>query len=56
MTSAVTATNSRPESRIPAGIPLRESWSEWLDRHSGTVFIAPAIIKMIEQGSFSSFG
>ena len=26
----------------PAGV-MRESWSEWLDRHSGTLFIAPAV-------------
>jgi multiple sugar transport system permease protein len=47
MTSAVTTVTDRPESRIPAGIPLRESWSEWLDRHSGTVFIAPAIVMIL---------
>ncbi len=27
----------------PAGAPLREGLSEWVDRHSGTFFIAPAV-------------
>jgi multiple sugar transport system permease protein len=27
----------------PAGQPLRETWGEWVDRHAGTFFIAPAV-------------
>jgi multiple sugar transport system permease protein len=36
-------TENRQPGISPAGPTLRESWSEWLDRHSGTFFIAPAV-------------
>jgi multiple sugar transport system permease protein len=35
--------NNQPGSNAPAGHSQTESWSEWIDRHSGTLFIAPAI-------------
>jgi len=28
---------------IPAGVSTRERFGEWVDRHSGTFFIAPAV-------------
>ena len=31
----------------PAGIHLRENWGEWLDRHSRTFFIAPAVVLIL---------
>jgi multiple sugar transport system permease protein len=34
--------SGRPGSSSPAGLPL-ETWSEWFDRHSRIVFIAPAV-------------
>lgn len=31
----------------PAGLRPRETWGEWLDQRSGTVFIAPAVILIL---------
>jgi multiple sugar transport system permease protein len=37
----------RPEALVPAGGRSQESWAEWLDRHSRTIFIAPAIVMIL---------
>ncbi|MGQ0485162.1 MAG: carbohydrate ABC transporter permease [Hyphomicrobiales bacterium] len=39
--------SSRPGTTFPAGLSSRESWSEWFDRHSRTIFIAPAIVMIL---------
>ena len=39
---SVTKTKGQPGSS-PAGLFPSESWGEWIDRHSGTYFIAPAV-------------
>ena len=38
-----------------AGSPLRESWGEWIDRHSGTFFIAPAVTLILIFAIFPTF-
>jgi multiple sugar transport system permease protein len=48
------ATNSRP-GVSPAGTPLRESWGEWVDRHAGTFFIAPAVTLILIFAIFPTF-
>ncbi|MDJ0631405.1 MAG: sugar ABC transporter permease [Rhodobacter sp.] len=35
--------NIRQPGISPAGVPFRERLGEWVDRHSGTFFIAPAV-------------
>jgi multiple sugar transport system permease protein len=40
-------TIGRPEHIVPAGTSSRETWPEWFDRHSRTIFIAPAIIMIL---------
>lgn len=39
----------------PAGTSFGESWSEWLDRHSGTFFIAPAVTLILIFSIFPTF-
>ena len=39
----------------PAGPSQAESWSEWLDRHSRTFFIAPAVIMIAVFAIFPTF-
>jgi multiple sugar transport system permease protein len=39
----------------PAGIFHRESWGEWLDRHSRTFFIAPAVVLILIFAIFPTF-
>jgi multiple sugar transport system permease protein len=39
----------------PAGVPYRESWAEWVDRHSRTYFIAPAVILILIFAIFPTF-
>ncbi len=38
---------ARPERTASAGTRQRENWSEWFDRHSREIFIAPAIIMIL---------
>ncbi len=38
-----------------AGGSQRESWSEWVDRHSGTFFIAPAVTLILIFAIFPTF-
>lgn len=47
MTASGHSQGARPEQTVPAGSRFRESWSEWLDRHSGRVFIGPAIVMIL---------
>jgi multiple sugar transport system permease protein len=42
----LTATG-RPGDLLPAGPAHSESWSEWLDRRAGTIFLAPAVILIL---------
>lgn len=39
----------------PAGILQRENWGEWLDRHSRTFFIAPAVVLILIFAIFPTF-
>jgi multiple sugar transport system permease protein len=39
----------------PAGLPHRESWPEWFDRHSRTIFIAPAVTLILIFAIFPTF-
>jgi multiple sugar transport system permease protein len=39
----------------PAGLSRRESWGEWLDRHSRTFFIAPAVMLILVFAIFPTF-
>lgn len=39
----------------PAGVSRRESWGEWLDRHSRTFFIAPAVTLILVFAIFPTF-
>src|SRR5215204_4984991 len=39
----------------PAGVLPHESWGEWLDRHSRTFFIAPAVILILIFAIFPTF-
>ena len=39
----------------PAGVSQRESWGEWLDRHSRTFFIAPAVTLILVFAIFPTF-
>ena len=41
--------------RSPAGILQRENWGEWLDRHSRTFFIAPAVVLILIFAIFPTF-
>src|SRR5687767_15369646 len=41
--------------RPPAGILQRENWGEWLDRHSRTFFIAPAVTLILIFAIFPTF-
>ena len=47
-------TNSQP-GFSPADRPQRESWGEWMDRHSGTFFIAPAVTMILIFAIFPTF-
>ncbi len=47
-------TNSQP-GISPAGSPYSESWGEWMDRHSGTFFIAPAVTMILVFAIFPTF-
>jgi multiple sugar transport system permease protein len=40
---------------FPAGFGNRESWAEWLDRHSRTFFIAPAVTLILIFAIFPTF-
>lgn len=40
---------------FPAGLPQRESWGEWFDRHSRTFFIAPAVTLILIFAIFPTF-
>src|SRR5262245_57930583 len=39
----------------PAGLFQTESWAEWLDRHSRTFFIAPAVTLILIFAIFPTF-
>ena len=39
--------NAGRSGNSPAAPTTRETWSEWLDKRSGTVFIAPAVILIL---------
>jgi multiple sugar transport system permease protein len=39
----------------PAGLPHRESWPDWFDRHSRTIFIAPAVTLILIFAIFPTF-
>src|SRR3954447_18536477 len=39
----------------PAGLAQAESWGEWLDRHSRTFFIAPAVTLILIFAIFPTF-
>ena len=39
----------------PADAPRHESWGEWMDRHSGTFFIAPAVTLILIFAIFPTF-
>jgi multiple sugar transport system permease protein len=39
----------------PAGVNQRESWGEWVDRHSHTYFIAPAVTLILIFAIFPTF-
>ena len=39
----------------PADVSQRESWGEWMDRHSGTFFIAPAVTMILVFAIFPTF-
>jgi multiple sugar transport system permease protein len=39
----------------PAGVFQGESWGEWLDRHSRTFFIAPAVVLILVFAIFPTF-
>ncbi|MFY8154452.1 MAG: hypothetical protein ACOVOI_20435, partial [Hyphomicrobiales bacterium] len=47
MTTTADALAGRPGGNPPVGSPMGESWSEWFDRHSRTIFIAPAIFMIL---------
>lgn len=47
-------TNSQP-GFSPAELPLVESWGEWMDRHAGTFFIAPAVTLILIFAIFPTF-
>jgi multiple sugar transport system permease protein len=51
---ALTDTNGQP-GISPAGAPMRESWGEWVDRHAGTFFIAPAVTLILIFAIFPTF-
>jgi len=40
---------------VPAGSSQRESWGEWIDRHSRTYFIAPAVVLILLFAIFPTF-
>jgi len=39
----------------PAGLAQAESWGEWIDRHSRTFFIAPAVTLILIFAIFPTF-
>lgn len=39
----------------PAGVPQKESWGEWFDRHARTFFIAPAVTLILIFAIFPTF-
>ncbi len=39
----------------PAGLSYKESWPEWFDRHSRTIFIAPAVTLILVFAIFPTF-
>jgi multiple sugar transport system permease protein len=41
--------------KTPAGFAMRESLSEWMDRHSRTFFIAPAVVLILIFAIFPTF-
>jgi multiple sugar transport system permease protein len=46
----ISTLNNRPGNLSPAGAVRsspRETWSEWLDRHSGQIFIWPAVLVIL---------
>ena len=47
-------TNGQP-GFSPAVAPQQESWGEWMDRHSGTFFIAPAVTLILIFAIFPTF-
>jgi multiple sugar transport system permease protein len=49
-----TSNNAQPGISL-AGHPQRESWGEWIDRHSGTFFIAPAVTLILIFAIFPTF-
>ena len=51
---STTKTKGQPGSS-PAGFFPSESWSEWIDRHSGTYFIAPAVTLILIFAIFPTF-
>ncbi|MBL8907137.1 MAG: sugar ABC transporter permease [Rhizobiales bacterium] len=40
---------------VPAGSSQSESWGEWIDRHSRTYFIAPAVVLILLFAIFPTF-
>ena len=51
---STTKTKGQPGSS-PAGLFPSESWGEWIDRHSGTYFIAPAVTLILIFAIFPTF-
>ena len=51
---SATKTKGQPGSS-PAGLFPSESWGEWIDRHSGTYFIAPAVTLILIFAIFPTF-
>ena len=51
---SATKTKDQPGSS-PAGLYPSESWGEWIDRHSGTYFIAPAVTLILIFAIFPTF-
>ena len=47
--------NSSQPGISPAGFSQKETWPEWFDRHSRTVFIAPAVILILIFAIFPTF-
>ena len=52
--TAITETTRQPGSSL-AGLLQGESWGEWLDRHSRTFFIAPAVTLILVFAIFPTF-
>ena len=47
--------DTRQPGDSPAGLSIGESWPEWFDRHSRTIFIAPAVTLILIFAIFPTF-